>query len=219
VANSTKRGQFFSFAVHVLYAIVLGSSFTNASLVFVPLENTITTPETIANTIATFVIYFILVVGWISYSLAIIENPHKPNENGALRFAMDITILTLLFYVVNLTHPKVFIGSFWHVFTWILPVLFVAFCIWDGVELKEYRGASKKTMNKIWAQLTKSVLGLILMFFQSIAFAFAVWYYHVPDWVAYIGFSITTFLIMLYYRISGWKIARMKPGYVRSRRT
>jgi Na+/alanine symporter len=72
-----------------------------------------------------------------------------------------------------------------------------------------------KERRAILSQMIKSFIGFSLMFFQAFAFLAASSYYGQEN--VYWIFSVITLLVIAYYRINTWKIARLKIGSRRTR--
>jgi hypothetical protein len=205
------------FSTHILYAIVLAALFEIGADAFVPIQDVFQNKETLTQGFAIFTVYFIVLAGWISFAVEANRHPHTMSNLGMARFAVDIFIMTLLFYLVTLTDSKNFDQVYGQAFTWVLPVLYLSYMIWDLIEFKEYKDVSKIVRYAIASQFRRSTIGFILMLFQAFAFVIVslfFWKYEV-----YFAFTMVTAFIVFIYRVSSWNIASLRPGSVRTRRT
>ena len=97
--------EFFQYAVHLVYAIVIGLSFDMAKEVVIPIEDVTKVPQLI--NLATLILgYFIVVTSWIGYFKSMQHKPHKENVLGIIRFGTDLFIVFLFYYFVSLTDPE-----------------------------------------------------------------------------------------------------------------
>jgi hypothetical protein len=94
--------DFFQHTLHVLYAVVIGISFEISSNTTIPIEKISTH---FVNAGILILGYFIVITSWIGYYLSIKKNPHKGNL-GYIRSTLDILIIYLFFYMVNLARDE-----------------------------------------------------------------------------------------------------------------
>lgn len=125
--------DFFQHAVNVIYAVVIAFSFNISRKIVIPFENI---PSHLISTEILILGYFIVVTGWIGYFLAIKKQPHR-GILGIGRFGIDLFILYLFYYIVNLADPEN-IQYRQDVFIIILPVTYSVYLLWDVVRHYEY---------------------------------------------------------------------------------
>ena len=97
--------EFFQYAVHLIYAIVIGLSFEIAGKVVIPIEKVNDYPSAL-NVGILILSYFIVVTSWIGYTKSIIKHKHSENISGILRFGIDLLIVFMFYYLVSLTDPS-----------------------------------------------------------------------------------------------------------------
>ena len=129
--------EFFQYAVHLVYAIVIGLSFEIAGKVVIPIENINNYPSAL-NVLILILSYFIVVTSWIGYTKSIIKQKHSEGILGILRFGMDLLIVFLFYYLVSLTDP--FRSEYVRdIFIFIIPSIYVIYCIWDSLKYYEHK--------------------------------------------------------------------------------
>jgi hypothetical protein len=131
--------EFYIFAIHAIYAVILASSFDIAKDYLIPVSK-ITSGEDFVHVLGILFVYTVLISGWIGYTRSVSARPHTTSSLGNLRFIMDLLIVFVTFYLVNLTsNIEIFKNSFYETFVAILPMLFSLYLIWDIIKLFEYR--------------------------------------------------------------------------------
>ncbi len=162
--------DFYQFAVHVLYGIVLTTSFGLIGTIMIPLDsiNPFIQFEKFVNFLALMMIYVILLSGWIGYAKSIGIRPHKGGYGNA-RFVIDVMIIFVLAYMIHLVDPSpenfYFQSQFGNTFVVILPFLFGLYAIWDIIKFQEYKN-DEDDQRKM--QSTFRMVVTILFFFLSV---------------------------------------------------
>jgi hypothetical protein len=132
--------DFFQYAVHILFAVVIGISFEISSDIIIPIEKI---NENSINAGILILGYIIIITSWIGYYLSIKKNPHK-GRLGFVRFTLDIFTIYLFYYMVNLA--KIENQEYQDdVFLFLLPLTFFVYLTWDIVKYFEYK---KKNQTK-----------------------------------------------------------------------
>lgn len=136
---------FYKYAVFLVYSFVLAQSFQVSSNVFIPFDKVINTIEGFENALLLLIVYFFIISGWINYYKSITINPHTENKRGietrfgTARFCIDLVIIFLYNYLINLIPDKYYSTIFVYVF----PFIFICFLIWDILRFFEYRNEGK----------------------------------------------------------------------------
>jgi amino acid transporter len=131
--------EFFQYAVHLVYAIVIGLSFEIAGEVVIPIEK-IDTYFDLVNVGILFLAYFIVVTSWIGYFKSISDKKHKENIKGISRFGLDLFIVFIFYYLVSLTDPKNN-GYYQDIFIFIVPFLYGIYAFWNTIKYYEYKSS------------------------------------------------------------------------------
>ncbi|WP_148686736.1 hypothetical protein [Candidatus Nitrosocosmicus hydrocola] len=134
MSNPRQLPDFFQYAMHILFAVVIGISFEISSDIIIPIE---TIREHLVSAGILILGYFIVITSWIGYYLSIKKNPHK-GRLGYMRFTLDIFTIYLFYYMINLS--KMENQAYQHdVFLYLLPLTFAVYLIWDIVKYFEYK--------------------------------------------------------------------------------
>jgi hypothetical protein len=133
LAHFPNPPEFYAFAIHTIYAIILAVSFQTAQELFIPF-NMIEDYGEMVNTVAVFFVYMLLISGWIGYTRSISERPHTSSPLGNLRFILDIMIVFMVFYLTALVRPQTFRDNFSEIFWWVLPVIFTLYVFLESSE-------------------------------------------------------------------------------------
>jgi hypothetical protein len=203
--------DFFQHAVNVVYAVVIGLSFSISREAVIPVENI---SSHIISTEILFLGYYIVVTGWIGYFLAIKTKPHQ-GILGISRFGIDLFILYLFYYIISLADPKN-IQYRQDVFLYILPITYGVYLLWDIVRYYEYRIHRSSPVIK---KKGKRWIGITIDYFIIFLFL-ALFYYvtlsYVRDRSTFIIDSIFVFTTM--YRRAKWKEMGTRRASTRRKR-
>ena len=207
-----KVSEFYQYAVHLVYAIIIALSYNVAIEVFIPIQNFWASYDGFLNGIALLFAYIVVVSGWVGWIKSIQNKPHKISFFGNSRFVHDLFIGFWYFYLIQLSKPE-FFGEFGQVFVWINPVIFGTYVIWDLVKFKEYNFKSEeKIIRKNRSR--KTIYFLIIFLMISYAYTLVgingitilIYENNVVDLI----FIITSIGFTLWYRKSKWKETKTK---------
>jgi membrane protein CcdC involved in cytochrome C biogenesis len=154
--------DFYRHAVNVLFAVVIGLSFSIADTVVIPIEEI---PNDPVGTGILILGYIIILTSWIGYSLSIKESPHRGRFLGLIRFGLDVLIIFLFYYIVSLASPDNLLYRE-DVFLYLLPMIYFVFLAWDVTKYYEYRDvktAVTKRDRKRRIQITIDYLVIFLV--------------------------------------------------------
>src|SRR3989344_5586216 len=98
--NPKTLGDFYQFAIHLIYAVIIGQSFLLASTVFVPIDSVFNFTG-FEHGYALFLAYVISITGWVGWSRSIGKMPHSENALGNFRFITDLIIMFLYYYLLS----------------------------------------------------------------------------------------------------------------------
>lgn len=171
--NPKSSQDFYQFAVHVLYGIVLATSFDLIGTIMIPIEslNPISHFDKFVNFLALMMIYVILISGWLGYAKSIGLKPHK-GAYGNARFVVDVMIIFVLAYMIYLVDPLpenfYFQTQFGTVFSAIIPTLFAFYMIWDIMKYQEYKNDDDRLNRiqstfRIWITVSFFFISIIIM--------------------------------------------------------
>lgn len=172
MSGTPKNTQdFYQFAVHVLYGIVLATSFGLIGSIMIPIEslNPFYHFAKFVNFLGLMMIYVILLSGWIGYAKSIGLRPHRGGYGNA-RFVVDVMIIFVLAYMIYLVDPLpenfYFQSQFGKVFSAIIPILFALYVIWDAMKYQEYKDEDKRNRRqstyRLWVTIMFFFISLII---------------------------------------------------------
>jgi len=158
---------FYKYAVFVVYAVVVAQSFSDSTLVFIPWENLFTYKGVEIALTFGFVYVFIL-TSWIGYFLSITKHGHTPTKLGTLRFALDLFILYQFYYLLRLALQVEYHSS---IFSWLLPMIFITFFIWDLVKRREFKNEYKNLRDE---RIIITEVFLVFVLIQMAIYSFVI---------------------------------------------
>lgn len=203
-----ERKRFYSTAIHTLFAIVLGYSFTLTTGLIIPIGELFDPSNN--TTASTLVFSYILIVsGWIGYYRSISIWSHKDTAWGAIRFVLDLIILFEYFYLLQLVSP-VFGEGFPLVkdFPIVVTVIFLTYLLSDVVKHRVNRNQPPQNRTHIWQRTYITISTLLL-----VSIAMITYYGGVHENVASVlcvdahilSIAVFTALVIL-YRILKWNL-------------
>ena len=135
--------DFLEYAIHILFAVVIGISFEISSQIIIPIEEIY---KNIASAGILVLGYSIIISSWIGYYLSIKAHKHK-GKLGYIRFALDIFTIYLFYYIINLTRieNKEYRDD---VFLYLLPIIYAVYIVWDIVKYYEHKKKNQTRLEK-----------------------------------------------------------------------
>lgn len=120
--------KFYKHTVDIIYAFIIGQSFLQLDSLFIPI-NGLSDWHRLVDFAAVLLAYFITIIGWITYHKSITHRPHI-GKWGNARYAVDLFILFLVYYLLRLSKPD---GrtAYGETFLWLLPILFLSYLAWS----------------------------------------------------------------------------------------
>lgn len=135
--------DFLEYAIHILFAVVIGISFEISSQIIIPIEETY---KHVANAAILVLGYSIILSSWIGYYLSIKAHRHK-GKLGYIRFTLDIFTIYLFYYIINLT--KIENQQYRDdVFLYLLPLIYAVYIVWDVVKYYEHKKKNQTQLEK-----------------------------------------------------------------------
>lgn len=221
--NPKTLGDFYQFAIHLIYAVIIGQSFLLASSVFVPIDK-IFNFSGFENGYALFLAYVVAVTGWVGWARSIVKSPHSENALGNFRFITDLVIMFLYYYLLSLADPAT-INRYGDTFVWVFPSIFGAYIAWDVLKYFEYKCDVQKAIRDRKKRLLISVYFFIAFTIQSIIFQYVTQNQQFLNWdgnsLWLEVFISSSFVLTITYRWLKWKIpvARRRMRKRRSNKT
>jgi hypothetical protein len=79
VASPQTVRDFFQYAIHVIYAIILTTSFDIAAKVSIPIGkiNPVLHETNFVNAMGLLLVYIVIISGWVGYTKSIAKRPHE----------------------------------------------------------------------------------------------------------------------------------------------
>jgi|GEM_PF-5823137 len=183
---SQERSRVYVDLVDIVFAIIIGVSFTDFKEILVP-----PTPE--FTTVTLLLAYVTVVASWVGYHRAVKDHVHK----NVGRFAIDLILLYLYFVLINTVgNLTALLGIF--------PWIFGFYMIWMLMRFLEYRKGPDRF------KIRDHVIGIIrapMIFIGSVAvfYYYPIFYSSEHERVLYNGtyvdwaaWSITLTLVLLY---------------------
>ena len=103
---SVERSEFYPKTIHILFAVVLATSFPLASETMIPIQVAFEPGNFVINT-ALALSYLVVILGWVGYARSTSFWRYKDTGLGFLRFVFDILILFEYFYLLQVAHAHV----------------------------------------------------------------------------------------------------------------
>jgi len=211
--------EFYQHSVHLIYAVIIAQTYSIVSDIFIPL-NKLDTYDGAVNAIALGFAYFVIISGWIGYFKSIKRDPHK-GKAGNARFAIDLVILFVFYYLLSLANP-INKASYWYTFVWVLPLLFALFLAWDCLKYHEYihERASEKNYRKERLKITIVYFSIFLI--QAVLYYFAIADHPDLTWQGHVAWNLifipSSFLFIYLYRRRKWKTGNKARGANRTKK-
>ena len=200
--------DFYQYAIHLIYAVIIGQSFIIASTIFVPIENLFNF-DGFQKGFALFLAYTIVITGWVGWTKSITRNPHSENALGNFRFVTDLFILFLFYYLINLTSSEKIL-SYGETFIWVLPVIFGSYIIWDMLKYYEYKCDAPEELQHRRKRFRDTVCFTIPFVIQGILYSYVMQHQPFLTWDGNnawnIVFMSSSFALMIGYRWKKWVV-------------
>jgi hypothetical protein len=132
--------EFYTYAVFVVFAVVIAQSFLQSTAIFTPIGR-LFSYDGLETALLLILVYFFIVTSWVGYFKAITLNPHTETKLGATRFGTDLFIIFLYYYLLTQIQDKAHHGD---IFVWIFPIIFATFIFWDILRYLEYKRIKKE---------------------------------------------------------------------------
>ena len=107
---SARYSEFYPKTVHVMFAVVVATSFSPAADIMVPIDAALE-PDHLVASIMLVLSFLVVILGWIGYARSALRWPYGDTRWGALRFGLDIFMLSGYFYLLQIA-PTEHIGHF-----------------------------------------------------------------------------------------------------------
>ena len=207
--------DFFEYANHIIYAVVIAQSYQIANKILIPISN-IQNYTGAIGAYSLILAYFIIVSGWIGYFKSIKRDPYKGTFGNA-RFVIDLWIVFVTFYLLALTDPDKG-GSISDSFIIVLPTLFASYLVWDIVKFYEHKSDNDIDGNYKKGRMKITIVFVIIFFIQIVFYIYATTYLQNLKWDSQLAwdpiFITTSFASVFVYRLikwqTGWRPKRSK---------
>lgn len=103
---STERSSYYPKTVHILFAVVLATSFPLAATAMIPIDVFFELSNAASN-IALALSYVVVILGWVGYARSISVWRYKDTGWGFMRFVVDTVILFEYFYLLQVAHRHI----------------------------------------------------------------------------------------------------------------
>lgn len=157
--------QFFQFAIHLIYAIVVAHGFSLSTSVFIPITKMLESEADAFNAGALAFAFFITVSSWVGYSRSIFTMGYSNSRFGVLRFVTDLFILFFYYLLFTLVSPDYY-SNYPQTFL-LLVLIFFAYLSWDTLKHKDAIQKKSKLTKRIFQRAditTWYFLGFVLLF-------------------------------------------------------
>lgn len=157
---SEERSAFYPKTVHILFAVVVATSFPLAASTMIPFESLFGLENLVSN-IPLALSYMVVLLGWVGYARSTSVWRYEGTAWEFVRFVIDILILFEYFYLLQVAHQH--IGDT----PYVLLALAITYLVSDIAKYfdqpHEKRPQVKKRMRPT-VSLIMTTLGIILLF-------------------------------------------------------
>jgi hypothetical protein len=216
--NKQSLSRFYKYAAFTVFAVVIGQSFLISTSILIPFSN-LTTYDGFENAFMLILAYFFIISSWIGYFISITKHPHNTKTKlGTARFATDLFILYLFYYLVSLIPNNKYHSD---IFVWAFPIIFGTFLFWDILKYLEYRKDTKKEKEDRRNRLVITAIFLAVflvqayIYVQMISMSASLKYDGNVVWNTV--FTVTSFISVAVYRFR--KAKYMKKGKKGTKKT
>lgn len=98
---ATEYSRFYPKATHVLFAVVVATSFQSATTTLIPIFDALEPPNLMATTTLA-ISYAVVILGWARYARSESRWQYGDTRLGGLRFAFDLVTLFIYFYLLQI---------------------------------------------------------------------------------------------------------------------
>ena len=98
---ATEYSRFYPKATHMLFAVVVATSFQSATTTLIPIYDAIELPNLMA-TMTLAISYAVVILGWVRYARSESRWQYGDTRLGSLRFAFDLVTLFIYFYLLQM---------------------------------------------------------------------------------------------------------------------
>ncbi|MGI0102857.1 MAG: hypothetical protein ACREA7_09735 [Nitrosotalea sp.] len=211
--------DFYQLSVHLIYAVIIAQTYVIVTDIFLPIDK-LDTYDGVVSAFALGLAYFVIISGWIGYFKSIKRDPHKGRAGNA-RFAVDLIILFLFYYLLTLADPTNK-ADYWYTFVWVFPVIFAAYLAWDCLKYHEYihEHASEKNYRKGRLKITIVFFAIFLV--QAFAYYFATNYHPDLIWQGHVAWNLifipSSILFTYLYRRRKWKTGNKRKSLTKTKK-
>lgn len=192
-----ERREFYTKAIHILFAIVLGHSFLLAIGTIIPIQIAFNSNYHLSMTL--IFSYVVIVSGWIGYARSVSYAPHKDTVWGAIRFVLDIVIIYEYFYLLRISQTEYVTDI-----PYVMVVIFGTYALSDLVKYYEHVPQGRTRIKR---------RGRITVHAFILSILIAIWYYSddlglvaIYDVDALDLSIVGFFIILILFRVYKWKL-------------
>lgn len=205
-----KPAEIYSFIVHFIFAIIIGTSYQVALVVLINPEKPLFQDfVSIIPSLELLLAYTAIISGWIGYSRSMLKWAHTNTKFGVYRFVLDITILFCYFgLIASINSENIIFKEYF--LKWI-TALFILFILWDLIKIIEHK--QKSLRHALDRSFWKTMIFLVI--FISIV----PWIYNyllanqlgiINEETIYGGVLLFVTILLLLYRYWKWSIPPQK---------
>lgn len=206
---AVERSEFYPNTIHVIFAVVVATSFTLAEELMIPFDSALE-PKNLVSAIILALAYLMVILGWVGHARSATHWKYEDTRFGAARFAVHIPLLFAYFYLLQIA-PTEHAGQF----TVVLVVLAGMYVV---SEIITYLSQLHQQRAQIAIRIAHAVTLLILTTFVALLFDWflrwgvivAAFSYpqlqeydstavHLPSIVVCVG-------LVVWYRLATWKM-------------
>ena len=97
----TERSEFYPNTIHVIFAVVVATSFTLAEDLMIPFDSALD-PKNLVSAIILALAYLVMILGWVGHARSATHWKYEDTRSGVARFAVHIPLLFIYFYLLQI---------------------------------------------------------------------------------------------------------------------
>lgn len=98
---AAERSKFYPNTIHVIFAVVVATSFTLAEDLVIPIDSALE-PKNLVAAIILALAYLVVILGWVGHARSATHWRYEDTRSGVARFAVYVPLLFTYFYLLHI---------------------------------------------------------------------------------------------------------------------